>query len=60
MNLGDPDDRAWQAQLHQGWKTQFHQGVGDAHSSDDSWDNITHGERRGIAVVNAFEERSIV
>ena len=26
------------------------EGVGDARISDDSWDNITHQERRGITV----------
>jgi Protein of unknown function (DUF433) len=33
-------------------------GVGDAHSSDDDWDNITQSERRGVSAAKS--ERQIL
>lgn len=35
-------------------------GVGDAHSSYDRWDNITHQERRGITIAIASKEKRTV
>ena len=32
--------------------------VGDAHSSVDRWDNITHKEQRGIAIGKVLKGRS--
>ena len=63
VNVGDLNRRGWRPQWYpirrnlkciSGGKE-----VGDAHSSDDRWDNITHQERRGIASDKIFEERSI-
>jgi len=59
MNLGGPDE--WGLAIPASKDAYgVRQEFGDAHSSDEPGDNITLGERRGIAVVNAFEERSIV
>lgn len=41
-------------------KTDGSKEVGGAHSSEDIGDNITPEERRGSAMENIFEERSIL
>ena len=32
------------------WEGKPDGGVGDVHSSEDDWDNITQSERRGVAL----------
>ena len=37
------------------WEGKPKRGVGDAHSSDDDWDNITQSERRGVALFTRLK-----
>lgn len=38
------------------WEGKPDGGVGDAHSSDDDWDNITQSERRGVTLFERLKK----